>query len=370
MNKILEDLNDKQLEAVEHLEGPLLILAGAGSGKTRTLTHRIANLIQHGVYPSRILAVSFTNKAAGEMRIRLWKLLNGTDDIPPRNFMPFMGTFHGICVRILREESAAIRLPRDFIIYDTDDQIALIKRILKTLDFNTDKSLKPRSIQSIISAEKNHGGTPKSYTAKAYYDNQFRIAQVFNAYEEEKARNGALDFDDLLLKTLQLFQENPSIREKWREKFEYILIDEYQDTNFVQYQLVKALVNSRQNIAVVGDDWQSIYSWRGADFTNILNFTKDFPEAFVVKLEQNYRSTGQILEASQKVISHNKTRTDKVLFTKADRGEPVVIEALADDKAEAFEVLSNIRGTIDLLDDVSVADLGECKQHIQNLPLG
>lgn len=337
MNEILEGLNPRQKEAVEYLEGPLLILAGAGSGKTRTLTHRIANLIYHGVKPSRILAVTFTNKAANEMKERLAKLLK-----IPVNFMPFMGTFHGIAVKILRQEHEAAGLERDFVIYDMDDQVALIRRILKDLELSGNKNLKPKSIQSIISSEKNKGNGPKEYAAAVYYPNQQQIAKVFFEYEKRKSKNDALDFDDLLLKTLELFSNNIEVRKKWQNRFEYILIDEYQDTNLVQYQLIKLLVNEKKNIAVVGDDWQSIYSWRGADYTNILNFTKDFPGAKVVKLEQNYRSTGNILKASQKIINNNKTRTEKTLFTKMDDGAPVEIEALPDEKTEANYVALKI----------------------------
>ena len=352
MNEILEGLNPRQKEAVECLEGPLLILAGAGSGKTKTLTHRIANLILHGVKPSKILAVTFTNKAANEMKERLAKLLNA-----PVNFMPYMGTFHGISVKILRQEYVAAGLPRDFVIYDTDDQIALIKRILKNLGYNTDKNLKPKSIQAVISGEKNKGNGPEEYLASVYYPNQQKIAKVFAEYEISKSRNGALDFDDLLLKTLELFAGNPEIRKKWQDKFEHILIDEYQDTNIIQYQLVKLLVNEKRNIAVVGDDWQSIYSWRGADFTNILNFEKDFPGAKVIKLEQNYRSTGKILEASQKIINNNKTRTSKVLFTEAEDGAPVEIEALNNEKMEADYValkILNLKNDFPDLSDFAV----------------
>lgn len=374
MDEILEGLNEKQKEAVEYLEGPLLILAGAGSGKTRTLTHRIANLIFHGVRQNQILAVTFTNKAANEMRERLSNLLQsvsgtgsrhpvvtggapltrsvvtsavprerfGVDSEPPRSFMPYMGTFHGICVKILRQEYAAAGMARDFVIYDTDDQLALIRRILKNLSYNSDKNLKPKMIQSVISAEKNKGNGPEEYAGSSKYPNQQKIAKVFEEYENEKAKNEALDFDDLLIKTLELFLKHKNVRKKWQEKFEHILIDEYQDTNMVQYQLVRLLVNEKQNIAVVGDDWQSIYSWRGADFTNILNFEKDFPGAKVIKLEQNYRSTGNILEASQKIISQNKTRSEKKLFTEAGLGNPVEIEVLSDDKAEANYVALKI----------------------------
>ena len=342
MNEILSGLNDAQKEAVETLEGPILILAGAGSGKTKTLTHRIANLIAHGTSEHKILAVTFTNKAANEMRERLWALISSVGTSVPRSFMPYMGTFHSVCVKILRIEADAAGLTRDFVIYDTDDQISLIKRVMKSLHLSDNKSLKPKSIQSIISSEKNQGNDPEGYSAKALYPNQRDIAEVFEGYEKEKQKAGALDFDDLLLKTLELFAKNPEIRKKWQQKFDHILIDEYQDTNLIQYQLVKLLVNDRRNICVVGDDWQSIYSWRGADFTNILNFEKDFPGAKVVKLEQNYRSTGCILKASQKVISENKTRTDKTLFTEAGDGDPVEIEALMDEEQEAKFVARKI----------------------------
>ena len=334
MNSVFDGLNDAQKEAVKTLEGPVLILAGAGSGKTKTLTHRIANLIAQGIKPANILAVTFTNKAANEMRERLFGLLYHKTGAP-RSFMPYMGTFHGIAVKILRIEADAAGLDRNFVIYDTDDQVSLIRRIMKDLRLIDDKQLKPKSIQSIISSEKNKGNGPEEYAMKAFYPNQQKIAKVFEQYEIEKARAGALDFDDLLLKELELLEKHPEVRKKWQEKFEHILIDEYQDTNIVQYQIVRLLVNGKKNICVVGDDWQSIYSWRGADFTNILHFEKDFPGAKVIKLEQNYRSTGNILEASQKIIHENKTRTDKTLFTEAGAGEPVDIESLPDERAEA-----------------------------------
>lgn len=341
MDLIFDGLNERQKEAVETLSGPVLILAGAGSGKTKTLTHRIANLIAHGIQPSSILAVTFTNKAANEMRERLAKLLN---TVPSRSFMPYMGTFHGIAVKVLRQEAEAINLDRNFVIYDTDDQISLIRRIMRELKMTDNKNLKPKSIQSIISNEKNQGNGPEEYAANAYYPNQKKIAQVFARYEVEKIKAGALDFDDLLLKELELFRDHLEIRKKWQKKFRHILIDEYQDTNVIQYNIVKLLVNEERNICVVGDDWQSIYSWRGADFTNILNFSKDFPGAKVIKLEQNYRSTGNILKASQKIINENKTRTDKTLFTESEDGEPVDIESLRDETEEAnFVALSILK---------------------------
>ncbi len=345
MDKIFGGLNPAQKQAVEALEGPLLILAGAGSGKTKTLTHRIANLIAHGVKPSNILAVTFTNKAAREMRERLWRLLmndNSQDAEPPRSFMPYMGTFHSIAVRILRIEADMIGLDQNFVIYDMDDQISLIKRIMKNLKMTDNKNLKPKAVQSVISGEKNQGNGPEEYAAKALYPNQQSIAKIFEQYELEKTKAGALDFDDLLTKEMELLQTHKEARKKWQDKFQYILIDEYQDTNAVQYNIVKLLVGEKKNICVVGDDWQSIYSWRGADFTNILNFERDFPGAKVIKLEQNYRSTANILEASQKIINNNKTRTDKTLFTEAERGEPVEIESLRDETEEARYVARKI----------------------------
>ncbi|MBQ8996669.1 UvrD-helicase domain-containing protein [Candidatus Saccharibacteria bacterium] len=344
MNKIFEQLNEQQLEAVKTLEGPLLILAGAGSGKTKTLTHRIANLLTNGVSEYEILAVTFTNKAAREMRERLWKLMRGEQaegaDLP-RGFMPYMGTFHGICVRILRIEADAAGLDKNFTIYDAEDQVALIKRMMKQLKIDN-KTLKPRAILSIISRAKNEGQSPEEYAAGAYYPNQRNIAKLYAAYEKEKGENGALDFDDLLLRALKLFRDDVKVREKWQKRFRYVLIDEYQDTNHVQYQLIKLLVGAEHNICVVGDDWQSIYSWRGADFTNILNFTKDFPEAKVIKLEQNYRSTGNILEASQKIINQNKQRSEKKLFTEAGEGSPVEIKTTRDETEEAKWVARKI----------------------------
>ena len=338
--KIFQGLNAAQKDAVNTLSGPLLILAGAGSGKTKTLTHRIANLLAHGVSENNILAVTFTNKAAGEMRRRLWNLL-GNPGEAPRGFMRYMGTFHGICVRILHIEHLAASLDPNFTIYDADDQVSLIRRIIREYHLNS-KAIKPKLAQSAISAAKNNNITPSEYLEAALYPNQKQIAKVYEIYEREKAKASALDFDDLLLETVKLFRENREIRAKWQQHFSHILIDEYQDTNAVQYQLVKFLTNDQKNICVVGDDWQSIYSWRGADFTNILNFEKDFPGAKVIKLEQNYRSTGNILNASQKIIKNNKTRTDKTLYTEAGDGEPINIQPLADETEEAIWVTKQI----------------------------
>ena len=348
---IYRGLNPQQAEAVKTVEGPLLILAGAGSGKTKTMTHRIANLLTHGVGEWEILAVTFTNKAAREMRERLWKILaemrgmelGGVEEDTeiPRGFMPYMGTFHGICVRILRVEYEAAGLEKNYTIYDTDDQLSLVKRVMKNLKVDT-KTVKPKSAISLISKAKNEGVTPEEFSHHAYYPNQKAIAKVFLEYEREKEAANALDFDDLLLRTLKLFTEDVKVREKWRERFKYVLIDEYQDTNNVQYKLIKLLVNDKHNICVVGDDWQSIYSWRGADFTNILNFNKDFPEAKVIKLEQNYRSTGNILDASQKIINQNTQRSEKKLFTEAGEGDPIEIKTTRDETEEARYVARKI----------------------------
>ena len=350
MNAILGGLNPAQQEAVEILSGPVLILAGAGSGKTKVLTHRIANLIAHGTRPDQILAVTFTNKAAKEMRVRLWKLLERQRDPefddtglePPRSFMPYMGTFHGICVRILHIEHLAAGVERNFTIYDSDDQLTLIRRILRNLHLTGDKSLTPKIVHGQISHWQTLGMSPQDATKEAFYPNQKKISEVYVEYEREKLAAGALDFDDLLTRTADLLQSNSEVRAKWQQKFQHILIDEYQDTNSVQYRLIKYLVNAERNICVVGDDWQSIYSWRGADFTNILNFERDFPGAKVIKLEQNYRSTGNILAASQKIINQNKTRTDKHLFTEAGNGNPITIENLLDENGEANYVAHQI----------------------------
>ena len=300
---ILKGLNPPQQEAVKSLSGPLLILAGAGSGKTKTLTHRIANLLAHGIPERNILAVTFTNKAAGEMRDRLWRLV-APQGSAPRSFMPYMGTFHSICVRILHMEHIAAGLDSNFVIYDTDDQVSLIRRIIREHHFDS-KTIKPKSVQNAISTAKNNGIDPEEYLASATYPNQKSIAKIYALYEQEKHKASALDFDDLLLETVKMFKENKEIRKKWQDRFRYILIDEYQDTNSVQYHLIKLLVNKENNICVVGDDWQSIYSWRGADFTNIFNISKDFPQTKIFKLQQNYRCTKDILKVANKLIALN-----------------------------------------------------------------
>lgn len=333
------ELNDAQKEAVLTSEGPLLILAGAGSGKTKTLTHRIAHLIANeNVWPEQILAVTFTNKAAREMRERLSHLLSQPNT---RSFMPWMGTFHGICVRLLKIDGEAIGVPKNFVIFDEDDRQSLIKQAMKTRGVS-DKQIKARAVSSAISSSKNQLLSPADMEASARYPFEKTVAELYREYEKARKAASGLDFDDLLIETVRLFREAPDVRVKWRDKFKYIMIDEYQDTNAAQYAIVKSLVNATRNICVVGDDWQSIYSWRGADFTNILNFERDFKGATVVKLEQNYRSTGAILEAAQNVISKNQTRTDKKLWTAEGDGAPVQVHETYDEAEEANLVASRI----------------------------
>ncbi len=336
---ILEGLNEAQARAVTLSDGPVLILAGAGSGKTKTLTHRIAYVIREkSVWPEQILAVTFTNKAAREMRERLAELLQQPNS---RGFMPWMGTFHGICVRLLRQDGQAIGIAANYVIYDEDDRQGLIKQAMKSLGI-ADSTVKPRMVSSAISSAKNEMLTPDEYEETAHYPFQKSVAKLYKEYEKLRKGAGALDFDDLLLETVRLFREQPALRDKWREKFTHILIDEYQDTNAAQYAIVKSLVGKNQNICVVGDDWQSIYSWRGADFKNILNFERDFKGAEVIKLEQNYRSTGAILEAAQNVITKNKERTDKKLWTAEGQGSPVQVHEVYDEAEEAHLVASRI----------------------------
>ncbi len=344
MTDFTDGLNDEQARAVTHGDGPLLILAGAGSGKTKTLTHRIAYLIgELKVFPSRILAVTFTNKAAKEMRQRLAQLLD--EDADNRQFMPWMGTFHSICVRILRMDGASIGLDKRFLIYDTDDQVSLMKQIMKARGL-TDKDIKPRAVLSVISNAKNEMRSAEDFSMSARGPREQKIAELFFAYEKALKEAAALDFDDLLIKTVELLQNSPEIRQKWQRQFEYILIDEYQDTNAVQYALIKLLVNERRNLCVVGDDAQSIYSFRGADYTNILNFERDFPGTTVVKLEQNYRSTGAILGLANSLIQHNIHRTDKSLWTANGDGIDPKLWQLYNESEEALAIANEIQAQI------------------------
>lgn len=343
---LLKSLNNAQKQAVEITSGPLLILAGAGSGKTKTLTHRIAYLIaKEQISPRNILAVTFTNKAAKEMRGRLGALLEQRAD--NRDFMPWMGTFHSICVRLLRIDGHYIGIGSNFVIYDEEDRLGLIKQVMKELKLDP-KSLKPRAVSSIISNAKNELINPQDYADAAGSPMQKNIALIYESYEKLRHKSGALDFDDLLIETVRLLGSQQEVRSKWQQIFKHILIDEYQDTNAAQYAIVKYLVNKDQNICVVGDDWQSIYSWRGADYKNILNFERDFKGAKVIKLEQNYRSSGNILDAAGKVIAKNKQRTDKKLWTAAGEGQPVQVHSLYDESEEARFVAERILSQVNI----------------------
>lgn len=345
-DSLLTGLNDAQRQAVTHSDGPLLLLAGAGSGKTKTLTHRIAYLIaSKHVSTGAILAVTFTNKAAREMRERLAHLLG--EDANNRSFMPWMGTFHSVCVRMLRMEGEHIAIPRNFVILDDADRQSFIKTAMKQLGIS-EKSYAPRSVGSMISSAKNDGVDPQEYAATAKLPLQQVVADVYPRYERLRREAAALDFDDLLSEAVRLFQTVPEIRQKWQQRFSHVMIDEYQDTNAVQYRLIKMLIGDAQNICVVGDDWQSIYSWRGADFTNILNFERDFKGTTVIKLEQNYRSTQAILEAANNVIRKNQQRSEKKLWTATKGGMPVQVMYVSSEVHEAESVMTRIRTAVDL----------------------
>lgn len=337
---ILEGLNDQQRRAVEHDTGPLLILAGAGSGKTKTLTHRIAYLIrERGVFPSQILAVTFTNKAAREMRKRIAGLLDESPD--NRQFMPWMGTFHSICVKLLRYDGHAIGLSPKFVIYDEDDKLSIIKQAMKQRGL-TDRDIKPRSVASVISKTKNDMLSAIEFADSATGPIQQKMAELFIEYEKQLAKAEALDFDDLLIKVVHLLKVNQEVRQKWSRQFRHILIDEYQDTNAVQYALIKLLVNQDSNLCVVGDDAQSIYSFRGADYTNILNFERDFPGTTVIKLEQNYRSTDAILTLANTLIQHNQKRTDKKLWTELTGGNEPKLWQVYSEAEEGLSIAQEI----------------------------
>lgn len=342
---LLTGLNPEQRRAVETTEGPLLIQAGAGSGKTKTLTHRIAYLIATGrATPFNILAVTFTNKAAREMRERVAALVG--ENAANRSFMPYMGTFHGICVRLLRQDGEYIGIPRSFVIFDEADRQAAVKQASKQLMLD-EKAFPARMISSLISNAKNEMLTPDEYARMANGPSQQAAAQVYPIYQRILKDAAALDFDDLINRTVGMLENHTEVRQKWQTQFKYIMIDEYQDTNAAQYRLVKLLTNASDNIAVVGDDWQSIYSWRGADFRNILNFERDYPACTVIKLEQNYRSTKSILDAAHSVITKNLQRSDKELWTEAGAGLPVQIVQVHNERAEGESIVMRVRRGID-----------------------
>lgn len=333
----LSMLNPEQRQAAETLEGPVLILAGAGSGKTRALTYRVANLMDHGVPAWSILALTFTNKAAREMKERITQLVGEKAE------SAWISTFHSTCARILRRDIEKLGYTRSFTIYDDDDQGTVIKEILKRLNID-EKFLPPREVKAKISDAKNKLMGPDEWFAKTERD--FRnqtLHDVFVAYEQRLKSANALDFDDLLLKTLKLLADHPPVLESYRDRFHYVMVDEYQDTNYAQYMLVKLLTDKSRNLCVVGDDDQSIYGWRGADIRNILDFEKDYPDAKVIKLEQNYRSTANILDAANQVIAHNAGRKEKALWTEAGAGETIKLYCAGDEREEAAWVADRIR---------------------------
>ena len=335
----LDGLNGEQREAVLHMKGPMLIIAGAGAGKTKTITHRIVNLIKNGVAPEKILAVTFTNKAAKEMRERIIaeieKNAKGQDKIP------FVSTFHSLGVYIIKENARLLGLTRYFTILDEGDATSLIKEIMKEIGIDP-KQYDPKKIKNIISREKGKFAHLPEYTEREQNTIGRIVAQVWNLYEKRKMKENSLDFDDLLLKAVKLLKDNAEIKKLYQEKWDYIHVDEYQDTNEVQYLMCKMLAENNKNICVVGDADQNIYSWRGANLKNILSFEKDYPNAKIILLEQNYRSTKNILEAANVIIKKNKYRPDKNLFTKNKTGEKIGLYEALEENDEADFVATKI----------------------------
>ena len=329
----LNALNPQQRAAVEQTEGPLLVLAGAGSGKTRVLTYRVAWLMENGVAPWHILAITFTNKAAREMAERVGRLVGEAAEDA------WISTFHSCCARMLRRDIEKLGYKRQFAIYDEDDRTTVIKAVAKQLELD-DKEFPPKVIRAVISDAKNRLLTPTEWLKESEGDQRSRkLYEAYRLYERTLKENNALDFDDLLIKTLELLTDHPPVLEYYRDRFHYILVDEYQDTNAAQYMLVRLLAGERHNLCVVGDDDQSIYGWRGADIRNILDFESDFPECVTIRLEQNYRSTGNILDAANQVIAHNRGRKEKTLWTESDQGERIALYHAMDERDEAAFIL-------------------------------
>ncbi|MCE1255164.1 MAG: UvrD-helicase domain-containing protein, partial [Anaerolineae bacterium] len=335
----LEKLNPRQREAVTAGNGQVLVLAGPGSGKTRVLTYRIAHLIgQMGVRPYHILAVTFTNKAAREMQNRLGELIG------PEIEQMWLGTFHSICARLLRREAAYLPFESNFVIMDADDQVSLVKRIIKDLNLN-DKQYRPTSLHAAISSAKNNLQMPKDLPARNYRDEI--IVRVYERYLKMMESNNAVDFDDLLLWSVRLLQDNPDVREKYGRRFEHILVDEFQDTNMAQYELLRLLTGPSKNIFVVGDEDQSIYRWRGADYRNVLRFEEEYPQCQKILLEDNYRSTQTVLDAARKVIDRNQHRTPKRLSSaRGTNGDKINLYSATDDHAEAAYVVDTVQRLI------------------------
>ncbi len=335
---ILANLNDKQREAVETRDGPILIVAGAGSGKTRALTHRIAYLISRGASPAEILAVTFTNKAAEEMKKRVARLI---ENLKLKIENLFVGTFHSFGLKILRNEIGLLGYKKNFAIYDEDDSLSLAKEILKSMNLSPDQ-FKPASMLNKISNAKNELIGPEEFETKADNFYQKQIRQFYNNYQNKLKACNALDFDDLIRLPVKIFETDESILEKYQNQYRYILVDEYQDTNHAQYRLVNLLAQKNRNLCVIGDPDQSIYTWRGADFRNILNFEKDYPDAKVIMLEQNYRSTQNILTAAHEIIAKNIERKEKTLWTENPPGEVIEVVATRNERDEAEVIVKKI----------------------------
>lgn len=340
MEEILQKLNPTQREAVETTEGAVLIIAGAGSGKTRALTHRIAYLIKvKNISPRNILAVTFTNKAAGEMKERVIELLDGD-----KNRVPLMGTFHSICVRILRKEIEKIGYKKSFNIFDAQDQLSVMKKVMKEMEIDTNQ-FKPQAMLGAISKAKNELIGVESFIAGAGSYWEDAVSKIYEAYQKKLKEQEALDFDDLIMLVVHIFKKFPEVLEQYPERFRYIMVDEYQDTNHAQYTLIGLLAKKYGNICVVGDDWQGIYSWRGANIQNILDFEKDYPQAKIIKLEQNYRSTQNILDAAYGVISKNANRKDKKIWTENKGGHLLASFEARDEQEEAEFIVAEIKKT-------------------------
>ena len=326
------DLNAEQRAAVEHPGGPLLVIAGAGSGKTRVLTARVARLLERGVGPEGVLAFTFTNRAAREMRERIAGMVGGE---AARAL--WVGTFHATGVRILRREAARLGIPRDFAIYDREDQETLVRAAIRRLGLRED-AFKPAAVIARISDAKNALVSPEAFAHAAVSPHERTLAELYALVQAELRSNGALDFDDLIAEVVSMFRAHPEVAERYGRRFEHVLVDEYQDTNHAQFRLVEALAAVHRNLFVVGDDDQSIYGWRGADLSNVLDFERAFPGAQVLRLEQNYRSTGAILDAANAVIAHNRSRKGKTLWSERERGAPLRFVLVADEGEEARRV--------------------------------
>ena len=333
---LTQQLNSVQQQAVSATDGPVMIVAGAGSGKTRVFTFRVAHLIENGIKPHQILALTFTNKAAKEMKHRIEQLVG------EQAVNVWAGPFHSIFARILRHECEAIGFQRNFTIYDSDDSLGLVKNIMSSLNISA-QQFNPKGIQSRISGAKNHLVSPEHYDEIAKDPFEQRTALVFKEYQDRLRKNNSMDFDDLLLKPIELFQHNENILEKYQYRFQYLLVDEYQDTNRAQYVLINLLAKRFKNICVVGDDAQSIYAFRGADIRNILDFERDYPESKVFRLEQNYRSTKTILAAADSVIKNNRNQIHKTLWTSNPQGELITMIEAEDDKDEGMKIVFHIQ---------------------------